>query len=233
MSREVTTLEGEFWCIISNSINQVMKDIVDKDEIDNETLMSRTPNMANIKISSNGEGVDEMVEIDTPDERELVRKLSGRKLNDRDDDRDEDVCLRESGSERETMSGFREGSLPDKYAAWNNYQLVHRFGEQSPEKVKAQPQPERGWSCSHCTFFNEKELAWVCECCGSAKGRQNLGNNCKKSASNTNGRVQNTQESWCCKSCSFENEDTEAKRCLICDTKRDTEEVRRSEWRSD
>ena len=206
---------------------QVLEDFNEGGSGGDDDVVDRTPNMARIKLHGRS-GVSEMAEVDTPDDRSLMLKLGRSWPHPPPLEADGGDGTPEKVGAAEAKRRENRTTLTEKYSAWDNYDFVHRTGAASPAKAWAQ---SKGWSCGHCTFFNEKELAWVCECCGSAKGRQSLGAAGKQGAGGNDGadddtaRVQNLHTSWNCKSCSFENEKPKAKRCAMCDTKRDTEEL--------
>ncbi|GMI14335.1 hypothetical protein TrLO_g2480 [Triparma laevis f. longispina] len=175
-----------------------------------------TPNVSKLKIVGD-ESDSEMTELDTPDERSIVRNLT-RNLS---------LTSKEEELEGSTI-GYAEPAKKssidknDKHSAWNNYEMVDRAS--SPAKLG------NGWTCNSCTFFNSKQHAWVCECCGSAKGRQQGLCQCENPPTlglGLGGKVEKLEKaiSWSCKACSFENETMSARKCEICDSKRDADEL--------
>ncbi|GMH74171.1 hypothetical protein TrST_g14346 [Triparma strigata] len=171
-----------------------------------------TPNVDLLKISG-PEEEEEMKELDTPDERKIVRNLTRNSSLGLDfsSDSDSDVPL--------TVGA--PSTSNSKHSAWNNYEFVSK---ESSSPSKSLP----GWTCNSCTFFNSKQHAWVCECCGSAKGCQPTVHGCNAPTLGLGlgGKVNlDRPKSWSCKACSFENEKMNARKCEVCDSKRDTAEL--------
>jgi hypothetical protein len=152
-------------------------------------MAARTPG-AHINLGSLHE--EEKVELDTPDQKQIARALSG-------------------GS---NVTDFSGDGFASSYAGYDNITRL----EASPAKLA-----KNQWVCTTCTVVNEKQHAWVCECCGA---QRKDGKVATPDAKERKGKpVQKCRGGWSCKACSFENAEMSKKRCEMCNTRRDDDDA--------
>jgi len=163
----------------------------------------RTP-MTHIKLGElEIDSEEEKAELDTPNEKKLVRKLTKKGSSMLEAmELDSEIKKMKKGSIGGAAKG---GTLEDKYGAWNDYEYISRMegSGSSPQKLKSNQ-----WVCNLCTLVNDKEHALVCKACGGARKGEDKDNEVEK---------------WECKNCTFHNTDMGRKKCEMCFQKRENE----------